>query len=333
VPAQAAGGCEGLPSAEHQAETAKPASAHAIQDRQQPPLLSVLIVNFNAGDLLTHCVAAVLASPLAMEVLVSDNGSTDSSLADLEARLGGDERLRIHRNHANLGFAAGHNRILPLARAPYLLFLNPDCLVAPDTLPTMLDFMAGHPEVGMAGAIIRNPDGTEQQASRRRLPDPWVGLVRFLHLERAWPGLVAAKRLNLHDEPLPRAPQAVEAISGSLMLVRRLALDSVGPLDDGYFLHCEDLDWFMRFRQAGWPIYLIPNAEARHHQGACGGDRPIRVEWHKHQGMVRFFRKFQYRNYPLAFGWLVLAGIWAHFGALLLLQGARRLLGRPQSGQ
>lgn len=191
--------------------------------------LSVLIVNFNAGTLLTACVDALLATPLALEVIVSDNGSTDSSLADLEARHGRDPRLRIQRNQANLGFAGGHNRVLPLARAPYLLFLNPDCLVAPDTLPRMLDFMERHPAVGMAGAIIRDPDGGEQRASRRRLPDPWVGLVRFLHLERLWPELVATKRLNLHDEPLPSQPQAVEAISGSLMLVRRQALDSVGP--------------------------------------------------------------------------------------------------------
>ena len=305
-----------------------PTAVTAIDNRQQLPLLSVLIVNFNAGALLTQAVEAVLNSPLALEVIVSDNGSTDSSLADLEARHGRDPRLGIHRNQANLGFAAGHNRVLPLARGPYLLFLNPDCLVGPDTLPWMLDFMEGHPEVGMAGAIIRNPDGSEQSASRRRLPDPWVGLVRFFHLEGRWPGLVGAKRLNLLDDPLPQAPQAVEAISGSLMLVRRQALDSVGPMDEGYFLHCEDLDWFMRFRQAGWPIYLIPDAEARHHQGACSADRPIRVEWHKHQGMVRFFRKFQFHAYPSPFSWLVLAGIWAHFGALVLLQGARRLARR-----
>ncbi len=304
-------------------------AAELVTDNlQQLPRLSVLIVNFNAGDLLTACVDALLATPLALEVIVSDNGSTDSSLADLEAHHGRDPRLRIQRNGANLGFAGGHNRVLPLARAPYLLFLNPDCLVRPDTLPRMLDFLDRHPAVGMAGAIIRDPDGSEQRASRRRLPDPWVGLVRLLHLERLRPELVAAKRLNLHDEPLPTAPQAVEAISGSLMLVRRQALEDVGPLDEGYFLHCEDLDWFMRFRQAGWPIYLIPDAEARHHQGACSADRPLRVEWHKHRGMVRFFRKFQYRQYPLPFSWLVLAGIWAHFGALLLHHGARRLLGR-----
>jgi len=291
----------------------------------EAPILSVLIVNYNAGDLLSEAVGALLDSPLPLEVLVSDNGSLDTSLETLEAHYGRDPRLRIQRNQANLGFAAGHNRVLPWARAPYLLFLNPDCIVGLETLPRLIDFMAATPQAGMAGCIVRNPDGSEQKASRRRIPDPWVGLVRFLHLDRLWPSLTVGKRLNLNYQPLPESPVAVEAISGSLMLVRRQALVEVGPLDNGYFLHCEDLDWFVRFRRAGWHIYLVPGAEARHHQGACSVKLPVAVEWYKHKGMARFFRKFQFQDYPLPFSLLVLLGIWVHFGIFLLAQGWHRL--------
>lgn len=98
----------------------------------------------------------------------------------------------------------------------------------------------------------------------------------------------------------------VDAISGSLMLVRCRALEEVGPLDECYFLHCEDLDWFVRFRKAGWSIFLVPAAEVRHHQGAWGFSRPFAVELHKHKGMARIFRKFQFRDYPLPFSLLVL---------------------------
>jgi GT2 family glycosyltransferase len=179
----------------------------------------------------------------------------------------------------------------------------------------------------MAGCIIRNPDGSEQVASRRAIPDPWIGLVRVLRLDRVWPGLTSRRRLELTDEPMPTRPVPVEAISGSFMLVRRSALEEVGPLDEGYFLHCEDLDWFVRFRQAGWAIYLVPDLEVVHHKGACSTGRPVAVEWHKHKGMARFFRKFQARDYPLPFRLLVLIGIWAHFALVAGVTALARATG------
>ena len=265
----------------------------------------------------------MLDSPVRTQVLVSDNGSTDGSLGLVRARFGTDPRLIVTENGANLGFAAGNNRVLGLANAPYLLFLNPDCIVGPETLPRMLAFMDSTPDSGMAGCIIRNPDGSEQVASRRVIPDPWIGLVRVLHLDRLWPKLSEGHRLNLTDQPLPQGPVRVEAISGSFMLVRRAALEVVGPLDEGYFLHCEDLDWFVRFARAGWGIYLVPDAEVIHHKGACSTGRPLRVEWHKHRGMARFFRKFQFRDHSLPFSLLVMVGIWAHFAVSGTVNGLR----------
>jgi GT2 family glycosyltransferase len=287
------------------------------------PRVSVIIVNFNAGDLIAECVGAVLESPTPTQVLVSDNGSTDGSLGQVRARFGADPRLSITENGANLGFAAGNNRVLDRATAPYLLFLNPDCIVGAETLPRMLAFLDSTPDAGMAGCIIRNPDGTEQVASRRVIPDPWIGLVRVLHLDRLWPKLSEGRRLNLTDQPLPDRPVRVEAISGSFMMVRRAALDQVGPLDEGYFLHCEDLDWFVRCARAGWGIYLVPDAEVVHHKGACSTGRPLRVEWHKHRGMARFFQKFQFGDHSLPFSLLVMVGIWAHFAVSAGVNGLR----------
>jgi GT2 family glycosyltransferase len=285
--------------------------------------LSVIIVNFNAGALLAQAVEAVLASYDSVHVVVSDNGSNDDSLAQLELRHGQDSRLSIIRNQANLGFARANNRALDQAVAPYLLFLNPDCLVGPQTLARMLQFMEEQPEVGMAGCVTRNPDGSEQVASRRVIPNPWIALLRFTGLHRLWPGLASRLGVEILDQALPLRPTPVDAISGAFMLVRQSALAEVGPLDEGYFLHCEDLDWFVRFAQAGWAIYFVPDAEVVHYKGTCSVGHGLSVAWHKHRGMSRFFRKFQARDYAQPFRLLIYAGIWLHFGLWLVLQPFR----------
>lgn len=300
--------------------------------RTSVPAVGAIVVNYNAGDLLSACVGAVLGSDVSVEVVVSDNGSDDGSLAHLRALFGADPRLRILENRANLGFAAANNRALPMVRADRLLFLNPDCLVGPDTLGRMLAFMDARPDVGMAGCIVRNPDGSEQVASRRAIPDPWIALKRILRLDRLLPN-GGGRRLNLHHDPLPTEPVEVEAISGSFMLVSRHALDAVGPLDEGYFLHCEDLDWFVRFRQAGWTIVLVPDVDVIHHKGACSQRNPLEVERHKHRGMERFYRKFQARQYPTLFNGLVIFGIRARFWTRVAVDTLSRMFGRPRPGK
>jgi len=98
------------------------------------------------------------------------------------------------------------------------------------------------------------------------------------------------------------------------MLIKREALDSVGGWDEGYFLHCEDLDLCMRFRQEGWKVCFVPQARIFHTWGACSRSRPLFVEWHKHRGMIRFYEKFFRDDYPRVLCWGISLGIWVRFG-------------------
>lgn len=276
--------------------------------------VSVITVNFNGGDLLAASVAAVLQSSVPVEVIVADNGSADDSLATLRARVGGDPRVRILEIGANVGFAKANNRALLDATGEYLLFLNPDCLVRPDTLEKMAQVLSTRPQVGMAGCLVLNPDGSEQAGCRRSLPTPGRAFLRAFGLTRLLPpDGRAAHDFVLRGQPLPDHPVPVDAISGSFMFVRRAALDVVGPLDEGYFLHCEDLDWCCRFREAGLEVLFVPDVSVVHHQGHCSRARPLRVLWYKHRGMVRFYRKFLRRRYPAPLLWLVVAGIALRF--------------------
>lgn len=301
-------------------------------DQQSRPLLSAVIVNYNSGPIIVEAIEAVLASALPVEVIVSDNASTDWSpelVGDLAAR---DSRVRVIRNAENLGFARANNIGLEQGAGDYLLVLNPDCVLQPGTLETMVEALRADPQVGMAGCLIENPDGSEQPGCRRSIPTPLSSLATFSHLDRMLPRLAPEKQVHLNKEPLPSRPVFVEAISGAFMLIRREAMDDVGLFDDGYFLHCEDLDWCARFSLHGWKILFVPQARAVHFKGTCSKDRPLFVLWHKHKGMVRFFRKFQYGNHALPFNWLVIGGIWSRFALMAVLnllgEGARALV-RP----
>ena len=277
------------------------------------PAVSIIIVNYNGGPLLHEAVAAALPSSIPVEILIADNGSTDGSLNAIYQTFGKDERVHIISNGSNLGFSRANNVALKRAKGHYVLLLNPDCIIQRDTLAQMLDVMEADTDTGMAGCLIRNPDGTEQPGCRRAVPTPWRTFVRVLHLNKLFPNNPRFRTFLLHQEPLPSHSEIVEAISGAFMLVRRDAIEQVGLLDDNYFMHCEDIDWCMRFRQAGWKIVFVPTVDVLHYKGACSKGHPIRVLYHMHRGMIRFYRKFFRRQYPAPLMAIVISTVWARF--------------------
>lgn len=291
--------------------------------------LSTIIVNYNAGSLLRKCVDSLLACPLDIEIIVVDNASSDASLYEFQ----GLSQVCVIRNPVNVGFAAACNIGIQASSAPYLLFLNPDCFFQPGSIAPLLAALQSGNRVGMVGGLLVNDDGTEQGGGRRAVPTPWRSVVRALGLQRfsnRWPKLFYD--FHLHKQPLPDSPIEVEAISGACMLVRRDVMEDVGLWDDGYFLHCEDLDWCMRFRQKCWKILFVPDARIIHALGACGQSRRVFVEWHKHKGMLRFYRKFFSHQYPGVMMGLVTAGVWLRFGFVAVFLTVRRVLQRGGRG-
>ena len=273
----------------------------------------VVVVNHNAGTLLVDCIRSAIDQ--AVRVIVVDNASRDNSMALLESSFPQHPRLQFIFSNKNVGFAAGCN--IGLAQAPEsdLLFLNPDCIMGPQALEHMVSALHSDDSVGMVGGLLTNLDGSEQGGGRRAVPTPWRSFVRAFGLSKfsqRWPKLFFDFHLN--KQPLPTKPLEVEAISGALMLVRRSAVEDVGIWDENYFLHCEDLDWCMRFRQRNWQILFVANAPVVHYLGHSSKSRPFFVEWHKHKGMVRFYRKFFSHQYPGLLMWVVRLGVWLRFG-------------------
>lgn len=286
--------------------------------------ISVVIVNYNAGPGLVESTRAAIAD--AHEVIVVDNDSSDGSLQLLESVLGDDPKIRIVRSCFNEGFAKACNRGVAIATGEFIFFLNPDCELEKGAMACLLEAIQADVDVGMVGGLLLNPDGSEQAGGRRAIPTPWRSFVRAFGLARfskRWPKLFFD--FHLHKEPLPKSPIEVEAISGACMLVRRKAMQEIGLLDEEYFMHCEDLDWCIRFRRGEWKILFVPGAKMLHHKGVCSRARPVFVEWHKHKGMMRFYRKLFRHQYPGVLMWLVSVGVWLRFFMVAIYYTTRRM--------
>ena len=305
------------------------------------PSVSIIIVNFNAGFLLLETVVAALSSTIPVEIFVCDNHSSDGSMhflrAGLRRRRSGFDRSPVSQdetrsaeldgvylieNSTNAGFSAANNIAMDEAGGDFILLLNPDCIIQPDTLFRMLEVMHRFPQVGMAGCRILNQDGTEQAGCRRQLPTPLSGLLRAFNFR----SLAGKKAIDLNQQPLPDHPVEVEAISGAFMLLRRSAIDDVGLMDETYFLHCEDLDYCKRFQDKGWKVLFVPDIEITHYKGTCSQSRPIRVEWYKHRGMWRYYDKFLAGQSPFYVTGVVWLGIVSRFFLIVSANIFKRLL-------
>lgn len=285
-----------------------------------PALTSIIVVAADSGAGLLDAARRALASSAAVELLVSDNASSDGSVAAVAAEFAGDSRVRIFHNGANLGFGAGVNRVAPMARGDFLLILNPDCLLESDTVARLRARAATVPRLGVLGARIRHPDGSDEPASIRR--DPTLrrsllslsGLARFASHRRVWQGV---------DETLDVAERgedrAAEVVSGALMLLPHAVFDAVDGFDEGYFLHCEDLDLCRRLRDAGYAVHYAGSIAVVHGKGGSSRHRPVFVAWHKHRGMWRWFCRFDPAARNPALRGLVWLGLWMRFVALLPL--------------
>jgi GT2 family glycosyltransferase len=286
---------------------------------------SVVIVNFNAGEFLATAVESALAQDDIVEIFVVDNNSVDNSLDVLRTRVQ-SPILTIIELDDNYGFAHACNVGAERATGATLLFLNPDCEMKPHALEQMRLALAQEPGVGMAGPLLVNPDGSEQRGCRRDIPTPWQIFCVALLFHKLMPNHPRFDSFNHDERPLPKDYSVVQAISGACMLVTRDAMDKVGALDQQFFLHFEDLDWCLRFDEAGYKIVFTPHAVVEHTRGVCGRSQPVRVEYHKHKSLITFLRKHFTKFYPSSFMAVVYVVVAMRFIAVLLttLLGLRK---------
>ena len=290
------------------------------------PLLSIIIVNYNVKEFLRQSLRSVqqATQEFPAEIIVVDNASQDGS-ADMVARE--FPQVRLIRSAKNLGFARANNLALREARGRFLVLINPDTVVQEDTFKVLLQFFDSHPDAGMAGCKILNPDGSLQLACRRSIPTPWVAFTKLVGLSRLFPRSRLFGRYNLTYLDSNRTTE-VEAISGSFMMLRSGVVKRVGPLDEHFFMYGEDLDWCYRIRQAGWKIYYVPDTQIVHYKGASSKKARLDTLLFFYRAMLLFARKHFRGRYLFLPQWFLILGIGVR-AALSFVHGLLRQLRWP----
>jgi len=264
------------------------------------PAIAAIIVSYQSASTLDVCLLRLREARDIAEIRVVDNDSTDGTLEIVQRHASADPRVRFIANPDNPGFAAANNQGVADSQAPWLAFINPDLMVGPDTLALLRERALPLGDC-LLGVEQVDEDGRPDDAVRRRDPD-FAAMLRS-------PGQGGKLAIPVdRSQPL----QVVPALSGALLLMPRPLFDRIGGWDAGYRLHAEDLDLCRRAREAGAVIAIANDLQVTHVRGVSSRSRPFFVEWHKHRGLWRYFRKFEAAQRAWPVRCAVWGAIWAH---------------------
>jgi len=285
--------------------------------------LSVIIVNYNVKAFLEQCLIAIerARGELDIEIFVVDNASVDGSQAMVKKRF---PSVKLIENDRNVGFSTANNQALEKAQGDYILILNPDTLIQEDTLLILKKHLDENHKLGAVGCKLLNPDGSYQINSRRSFPTPWVAFSRIVGLSKIFPRSRLFGQYNL-TYINPDAETEVDVLSGSLMMLRRKALDQVGYFDEDYFMYGEDIDLSYRIKKAGWHILYTPATQAIHYKGESTKKSEFSAITRFYSTMLIFIRKHFGGRYSFALRVLLTFGIYSRAVMAYLHQTVKNL--------
>jgi hypothetical protein len=256
------------------------------KSQPQPPQVSIVVVNHEANHYLARAAESILrqVKRIAYELVVVDTSLAPRPLEAAPAR------LHWMASPPGSGFAAAANVGVRASTAPYVLLLNPDTELQNDAVSALVGYLESHPRVGIAAPKLVNPDGS-LQLSCRSFPSYSTGLFHRYSLLTRWLPQNRFTRRYLLTDWNHDSVRSVDWVSGACLMVRRKVFDTVGLLDESFFLYAEDVDLCYRARQAGWDIVYIPSGVVLHHIGGSSQFAPARAIRERHRSMWTYYRK------------------------------------------
>ena len=265
--------------------------------------LQIVIVSYNTRELLRNCLSSVYqkVKKIEFEVTVVDNGSSDNSAEMIRHEF---PQVKLIENRENLGFARANNQAIKQGRARYFLLFNPDSGFRSGSSHKMIEFMDHHPEVGILGCKILNPDGTIQP-SNSDFPNLFTEFLRAFQLKRLIPAAALREKIGKKWSGMlgstlkeyfrvywdSRRVREVDWVSGACLLARRKAVEDVGLLDESFFMYYEDADWCYRMQRKDWKIFYFPFFEVVHYVGKGNSGFGPRTFIERRRSMYHYFRK------------------------------------------
>jgi N-acetylglucosaminyl-diphospho-decaprenol L-rhamnosyltransferase len=250
------------------------------------PTLSIIIVSWNTRDLLAACLTSirVTAGDIVPEVIVVDNASADGSSDMVSSEF---PEFTVIRSKENLGFAGANNIGMRQARGRYVMLLNSDAELTPGSASRMIEYIERHPDVGLIAPKLVSPDGT-LQINGQKFPTLAREILGVLRAPRFFPGL---GKLGWGREDFD-VNADVDSLAGACMLVRREVVDTVGGLDEQFFMYFEDVDWCLRIKKAGWRIHYVGEVQIVHGWAQSSAKQGlVKAHGMLHASRYLYFRK------------------------------------------
>lgn len=253
--------------------------------------LSIVIVSWNVHDLLRDCLHSIeqTRGELVVETIVVDSASTDGSPAMVATEF---PQVVLIAATENVGFPRGNNMGIAKAHGRYILLLNPDTILHEGALAYMVDYLENHLDAGVVGAQLLNEDGSVQ-SSRRRFPTLTTAFFESTWLQAHAPQRILNSyyALDIADDQTAE----VDWVMGACLMTRQEIAQTIGGLDEGYFMYSEELDWCRRIKMAGWRVVYLPAAQVTHYQGKSSEQVVAQRHIYFNRAKLRYFRKYHGR--------------------------------------